>query len=510
MSTSWRSLLDPELQQMKEQCDGSPSHLLSLAKAYNGRCRRDEALKTLDALLAQDRSNDEAWFERIIATGESASIDDIEALNQDLEAVLDERPQDAAPRRNLGYLRLIQGLPDDAEPLLRQALELNGQDPKALELMGLLSLHRDHVPDAKAWFLKALTLQPQDSRTLRMLGITEEQLGDLKGAEAQFSAALAANPHYFWGWHSLGEFLLQQNQMENGLLCIHEARSIQTAEPSSYFILAELFAELGHLEMAQAELHKLLALAPTAAISSEAYSILGELRRDQGDVEGAISYFSLATEMDPEASAPWAAMGDLAREGERFEDALRCYREALARNPEAADVQIQLGYVYLKMGRSQESEKSFLAALESDPGEYSAYLGLAEYYRQLQRPNDQMAMVKQAMTLAPEDPDVWNAQGVALEVAGQTSEATASYEKALSIAPAHRKAVNNLGFNLERRMLAGEAGMKERAVDAWKRRLLLCRDEGQSLKMATEHLTKLGIPEETIERWINQELAPEK
>jgi tetratricopeptide (TPR) repeat protein len=508
MQSSWLRLLDPEISTLKAEVASAPQTRLQLARALNGRCRHGEAAEILDQLLAEHRSDGEAWFERIVAEGDHAASEELENLHRELEAIRDESPADGTPRRNLGYVRILQQRPDDAERALRQALERNGQDPKTLELMGLLCLQRDQPSEAKGWFLKALSLQPRDPRTLRLLGITCDQLNDSKGAEAQFVAALDVAPNYFWGWHSLGELLLKRNIPEAGLRCIHRARSLQAREPASYFILAELFSEQGHLEMAQAELHQLLLLAPPAEVLAEAYAMLGELRRDLGDRDGAVSYFSLATETDPEAANPWSALGDLAREDKRWEDALRCYREALARDTDAADVQVQLGYVFLKIGQPAESERCFLAALESDPGEYSAYLGLSECYRQLQRSEDQLRMVQEAMTLAPDDPDVWNAQGVALEVTDRMAEATAAYEKALVLSPLHRKAANNLGFILERRMCAGEADLRERALEAWKRRLLICRDEGQSLKMAAEHLTKLGVTEETIHRWLEQECSP--
>ncbi len=508
MPSSWLRLLDPEVTALKKDTVSSSQSRLLLAKACNGRCLHGDALEILDELLAEDRSDGEAWFERIVAEGDHGAPEELENLHRELEAIRDENPSDAAPRRNLGYVRILQQRPDDAERALRQALERNGQDPKALELMGLLCLQRDIPSEAKGWFLKALSLQPRDPRTLRLLGITCEQLDDTKGAEAQFVAALDVDPSYFWGWHSLGELLLKRGNMEAGLRCIHRARSLQAREPASYFILAELFSEQGHLEVAQAELHQLLLLSPPADVLAEAYAMLGEIRRDLGDRDGAVSYFSLATETDPEAANPWSALGDLAREDKRWEDALRCYREALARDTEAADVQVQLGYVLLKVGQPVESERCFLAALESDPGEYSAYLGLSECYRHLQRFEDQLRMVKEAMALSPEDPDVWNAQGVALEVNDKMVEATEAYEKALTFSPLHRKAANNLGFILERRMNAGEADLLNRAVEAWKRRLLLCRDEGQSLKMAAEHLVKLGVSDETIHRWLEQERSP--
>jgi tetratricopeptide (TPR) repeat protein len=269
--------------------------------------------------------------------------------------------------------------------------------------------------------------------------------------------------------------------------------------------MADLFCDMGHLEMAQGQLHTLMLLAPPAAILAEAQAMLGEIRRGLGDKEGAQFYFFLATETDPDASNPWASLGDMAREDGRIEEALRCYREALARESDAADIQVQLGYTLLDASLPEEAEQAFNTALESDPSEFSAYLGLSECYRKAHRHEDQSRMVREAMALAPDDPDVWNAKGVALEVQEQLSEATAAYEKALELDATNRKAANNLGFLLEKRMKQGEEGLRERALEAWKRRLLICRDEGQSLRMATEHLTRLGVEEDTIVRWLNHE-----
>ncbi len=504
MARPWLQLLDSLLFDLKGQLGSSAEDQFALAKAYNDRSLHHLAQELLERILAEDRANGEAWFERILCEGEFSTPEDLRTLHEQLEAVRDEHPQEAIHRRNLGYLRIIQRRLDDAERALRQALERNPQDPKTLELMGLLCLKRDQAAEGKGWLLKAASLQPRDPRTLRLLGIACEELDDFHGAEAQMVAALNQNPAYYWGWHSLGEFLLNRGNAEEGMRCIHRARSLNVAEPGTYFILSELLSEQGHVEMAQAELHKLILLAPPTAVFAQAQCMLGEFRRDAGDREGALSYFTLAAEADPDTATPWAALGDMAREDLRWEDALRCYREALVREPEAADVQVQLGYVLLETGHAEDAERAFLMALESDPSEYSAYLGLSECFRKAGQVEDQDAMVKQAMALAPDDPDVWNAYGVALEMQGRALEGTEAYERALALAPSHRKAANNLGFLLEKRMQRGEPGLRERAVEAWKRRLLICHQDGQSIKMAVEHLHKLDVNEEAIVGWINE------
>jgi tetratricopeptide (TPR) repeat protein len=264
-------------------------------------------------------------------------------------------------------------------------------------------------------------------------------------------------------------------------------------------------AEQGHMELAQAEMHRLLMYAQDHKVHALAFSTLGEYMLDLGDVEGATSYFVLACETDTSNPSPWLALGDMAKEGERWEEALGCYEEALQRDPGNAEIKIQMGYVLVEENRPSEAEGFFRQALASDSGEYSAYLGLSECYRLLGKIHEQVAMVKQAMDIAPEDSDVWNAQGVAHEMEGRLKEATDAYTRALSLSPYHRKAANNLGFVLEKRIAQGESDLSPRAVEAWKQRLLICRDEGQSLKMATGHLTKLGVNEADIQLWLDTE-----
>jgi len=508
MARPWLRLLDPDLFTLRASLGPDAASRLSYAKALNSRSLHIEAAEVLDGILAEERDHAEAWFERVLCEGDHTTDEDLQRLSVELEAVRDEHPGEAAHLRNLAFLRIIEDRLDEAESLIEKALAKDDQDAKTFELMGLLALHRDHPEAAKGALLKALSLQPKNSVALRMLGIVCQQMGDHPAAEAQALAALELDRYYYWGWHTLGEFLLHRGESQEGMRCIHRARSLNITEPSSYFLVAEIFGDQGQLDMAQAELHKLIQLAPPASTFSEAQALLGEFKRDQGDRDGAISYFTMAADTDPQASNPWAALGEMAREDERWEDALRCYQEALARDPEAADLQVQLGYTLLETGTVKEAEHTFCKALESDPSEYSAYLGLSECARKAQRPDDELRMVKEAMTLAPDDPDVWNAYAVALEVGHRLVEATQAYRKALSLDPHHRKAANNLGFLLEKRISQGEEGLMEQTVNAWKRRLLICRDEGQSMRMATEHLSKLGVSDETLDAWISKDEVP--
>ena len=504
---AWLRILDPIVFELQERAaNGGREEKLALVKGLNLRCRYADALDVLEPWLEKHRNDGEAWFERIIIEGDGGiNTENLERIHNELESLRDENPDEAMHRRNLGYVRILQQRLDAAERVLQQALERDGQDHRTLELMGLLHLRRDQPAEAKGWLLKSLSLKPRTPRTLRLLGIACEELGDIVSAENNFAAAVEENNCYFWGWHSLGELVIKQGEIELGMRCINRARGLKTGEPTSYFILSELFAEQGYMELAQSEIHRLLMLSSEEEVQAQAFSTIGEFRLELGDFDGAMSYFTLASETDPSNPSPWIALGDMAREGERWEEALRCYKEALQRDPEAADINVQMGYVLVEENKPEEAEAYFRRALEIDPGEYSAFLGLSECFRLTKRTAEQIAMVKQAMDLAPDDSDVWNAQGVAYEVEGFLKEATEAYDRALSLSPYHRKAANNLGFVLEKRMTQGESDLRSRAIQAWKQRLLICRDECQSIKMATEHLAKLGITDADIQQWLENE-----
>ena len=501
---TWLRILDPIVADLKERAAaGGREDALALAVAYNLRCRYNDALGVLQPWLEGHRHDGEAWFERIVIEGDGAiNASNLEKIHAELESLRDENTGEAVHRRNLGYVRILQQRLDSADRALNQALERDGSDHRTLELMGLLNLRRDRPAEAKGWLLKALSVKPHDPRTLRLLGTACEELGDLPGAENNYAAAVEENDRYFWGWHSLGELVLKQGDMELGMRCINRARGLKTGEPASYFIVSEIFAEQGHMELAQAEIHRILLLTNDNKIQSIAFSTIGEYRLELSDPEGATSYFVLASETDPANPSPWVALGDMAREGERWDEALGCYEEALQRDPEDTGVVVQIGYVLLEQNKGAQAETYFRRALDLDSGEYSAFLGLSECFRMAGKTAEQASMVQQAMAIAPSDPDVWNAQGVAHEVEGSLSLATDAYSHALSLSPYHRKAANNLGFILEKRMAQGEEGLLARAIEAWKQRLLICRDEGHSLKMATEHLTQLGVTDTEIQLWL--------
>ena len=79
------------------------------------------------------------------------------------------------------------------------------------------------------------------------------------------------------------------------------------------------------------------------------------------------------------------------------------------------------------------------------------------------------------------------------------------YERALRLDPYNRQAAANLG-HLYEKLLADKGGdddgLRAHAVEAWRRRLLICRDTAASQKAALDHLEKLGASKSQLEEWL--------
>jgi tetratricopeptide (TPR) repeat protein len=153
----------------------------------------------------------------------------------------------------------------------------------------------------------------------------------------------------------------------------------------------------------------------------------------------------------------------------------------------------------------------FNKAIETDPNEYWALLGLSEVYRRKRRYRQQLEATLRAAEICEDDSDVYNHMGIALQSLREYENAERAYRHSLKLDPYNRKAANNLGFLYERFLeKTDDESFKEKAIQAWKQRLLICRDTNSSNKMATTRLRNLGVDDATIETWLKEATLEEQ
>ncbi len=258
----------------------------------------------------------------------------------------------------------------------------------------------------------------------------------------------------------------RENRFEAAARCYAAVLASEPHNVDALHLLALAERERGHLEVALKYLQQVVQRRPAFA---PAFGNLGLVLQDLARTDEAIAAYQRALTLDPELVEPRFNLANLWRAQGQIEAALNGYREALKRQPLAA---VWRNYAGLLLHAGQPA-----AAIEA----YRATL-----------------------KFTPEDPELWNSLGSALQAMRELSEAITCHHRATQLAPDYAEAHNNLGNALKDfRHPAQALGCYRRALElkpelvpAWNNLGIACLELGrvedamsafrQALKLAPE------------------------
>jgi Flp pilus assembly protein TadD len=227
----------------------------------------------------------------------------------------------------------------------------------------------------------------------------------------------------------------------------------------------------GKLEEAIAVYTDLIARSPKSA---EAHYNLGLALKQKDDFAGAETSLRRAVELDPALPDPPYTLGVVLWQTGRLDEAATAFREATARRPGYADAHFMLGTVLQQQGDAKGAEDAFRRAIQIAPDSAEAHLSLAQVLRRgnaaeaasaelreaerlRQKKADQQAATfaidlgkrrlashdlagatesfREAVRLAPDDPQAHLHLARALETQGHKDEARTHREEAYRLAP---------------------------------------------------------------------------
>ena len=128
-----------------------------------------------------------------------------------------------------------------------------------------------------------------------MRGLIYDDLNRLEDAQASYDKALSIEPNFKDAWYRLGNNALAREQYSKAVEYFQKERSL--------YPRSEVLIKLG---IAYANVYKpdssqvvLLEAIRMDSLASEAYMLFGKLLKDNGEIEKAERYMSLAIELDP-------------------------------------------------------------------------------------------------------------------------------------------------------------------------------------------------------------------
>lgn len=143
-----------------------------------------------------------------------------------------------------------------------KALHIRPQYAEALSNLGIIFLEEKKYQIAIEYLEKAIQLNPNLASAYNSLGNAHTELAEYALAFQAFDHALQINPQYLDACLNLGIALKKARQYEESIQCLDHASAINLHHAKTYFLLGEVFFDIGDMQAANVNFRKYLDLDP--------------------------------------------------------------------------------------------------------------------------------------------------------------------------------------------------------------------------------------------------------
>jgi tetratricopeptide (TPR) repeat protein len=307
---------------------------------------------------------------------------------------------------------VAQGKRTEAAALLRNLTKAEPRNADARLLLGSLLMEEGRRSESIEQLREAVRLVPASAEAHNALGEAYQAFDEPKAARPEFQRAVQLDPRHAQAHVNLAAVLLQQEERKAAIPHLDLAIRLFGKKPDAaypHYLRAKIFSEQRETEKAASALEQAVALRPDFA---EAWSDLGEARKNLLDNVGALAAFRRAVEL----------------------------------NPEDAVAQTRLGSRLLDAGEAHEAVAHLDEAVRRDPTNQSALNALQRALRR-DGQTERADAVKKRLTELIRERDAGdqklvaaielNNRGSALEKAGDLRGALMKYRAALELQPEH-------------------------------------------------------------------------
>ena len=361
---------------------------------------------------------------------------------QQFDRALERQPADVPTLVWLVDALLSESRTDEAEPLVRRALNEDSTSAAALYQAGRLALARGDHAAAVRQFEAALGRDPGATAIHYPLGLAYRGLGDTTRAERHLAQRSRENRIV----EPIDPLLDEVKETVAGPLAL-EVRGVEALNRRDWVSAVDAFRQGTALAPRSAPLHHRLGTAlammgkadearrefETAVEVSPGYAkahySLGVLLEDRGDEEGAIARYALAVQSEPDYAQARLRLADVLRRRNRLQDALTEYERVMNADPTASEAMLGRAITLVRMSRYREARDQLLEGMKF----YPAHTGFPHALARLlaAAPDDSVRDGRRALALAEQalktnqSTDVGETLGMALAEVGRFEEAAA-------------------------------------------------------------------------------------
>jgi tetratricopeptide (TPR) repeat protein len=233
-----------------------------------------------------------------------------------------------------------------------------------LILVGGLAYNRGRLfSDPFALWMDVLRVYPNQPRAMYSLGVLHYENKDFDQALRFYEKTVALDPDYEEAHNNMGLIYANRGETEKSIEAFKKSVAAKPRE-KTYCNLGRAYTALKMYPEALAALERALSINPASA---QAYTLIGRIAFDQGDLLKARENFDQAYRYAPHFHELRNNMALISLADKKYDEALGHLHQAIEAQPKFAEAHYNRAVVYARMGRDEQSRESFDQACSLDP-----------------------------------------------------------------------------------------------------------------------------------------------
>jgi tetratricopeptide (TPR) repeat protein len=295
-----------------------------------------------------------------------------------------------------------------------------GGDPRVLFTLGLTCARMGLFDRAETAFAAVLASNPENPEVLLNLGRAAARAGHYDRAQRTLETALRVQPDAIDALVELGLLCQARRDPTRAVYLLAQARQRAPQRPDILLALARAAEDAGFYGDSALAYDEYLALRPADDTARRDRALV--LGYTGTRLEEGIRELNAYLEKHPRDPVGWYHRARFHWPAEP-EKALAALDRALKLDSEFAAAYFARGWMLHRLGRTAETIPDLEKAVRLDPKNFRARTQLGIVYRTLDKPEAAEKVLREALALAPDDPDTLVHLGRALLGVGREEEA---------------------------------------------------------------------------------------
>lgn len=328
---------------------------------------------------------------------------------------------------NLTETAYYAGKKELAMKSVKQALKLEPDNAKLLEMAGSLYIQDGQEKKAEETLLKALRINSKCERCHEHLGTIYFNRTDYTKAITYFKRAVQKNPTNDAALVLLGNALAIKGNKKQALTYYDKAYTANTKNDEALYKVVSINIDLKMLKKAEAAIRRKTTTKKTGWVHLANARVL----EATGNSQIAMTSYNAALKLIPQSSDAHLGLGRIYLEQKKYSKAINSFSKAMIEQPDNVDIYIGMGKAYFVQRNYEAAIELFSDVVKTQTNNAEAHRMMGLSYRKMGKHDQAIASLKKSIRYNPKNADCQFILGLEYEETLKYKEAVSCFINAV-------------------------------------------------------------------------------